>query len=135
AGTSEFSFDLLVAVAEGIRRGAQPYLPAGRRQALGSRDKPIARARPKAVEGRRATTLGGGEVAYRDTSDADPHAHLAFPSSPRGRGLTAEVHQALLHAVRTTTEDAIVAIAQVIPPHRWGENRQREVPAPKPSRL
>src|SRR5262249_58509009 len=45
AGTSEFSFDLLVAVAEGIRRGAEPYLPVERRQALGSGDKHIASAR------------------------------------------------------------------------------------------
>src|SRR5438874_7237889 len=135
AGTSEFSFDLLVAVAEGMRRGAEPYLPVERRRALGSGDKHIASARPKAVEELRATTLVGLEFAYRDISDADLDAYLAFLSSPDGRALTADVHQALLHAVRTSTEDAIVAIAQVIPPLRWGENRQREAPAPKPSRL
>jgi len=135
AGTSEFSFDLLVAVAEGMRRGAEPYLPVERRRALGSGDKHIASARPKAAEELRATTLVGLEFAYRDISDADLDAYLAFLSSPGGRALTADVHQALLHAVRTSTEDAIVAIAQVIPPHRWGENRQREAPAPKPLRL
>ena len=135
AGTSEFSFDLLVAVAEGMRRGAEPYLPVERRRALGSGDKHIASAKPKAVEELRATTLVGLEFAYRDISDADLDAYLAFLSSPGGRALTADVHQALLHAVRTSTEDAIVAIAQVIPPHRWGENRQREAPAPKPLRL
>src|SRR3989441_13375265 len=89
----------------------------------------------RSVEELRATTLVGLEFAYRDISDADLDAYLAFLSSPGGRALTADVHQALLHAVRTSTEDAIVAIAQVIPPHRWGENRQREAPAPKPSRL
>jgi len=135
AGTSEFSFELLVAVAEGMRRGAEPYLPAERRQALGNGEKDIASARGKAVEELRATTLVGLEFAYRDISDADLDAYLAFLSSPGGRAITADVHHALLHAVRTSTEDAIVAIAQVIPPHRWGENRPRETPAPKPSRL
>jgi len=135
AGSSEFSFDLLVAVAEGMRRGAEPFLPVERRRAMGNSDREIASARPKAVEELRATTLVGLEFAYRDISDADLDAYLAFLSSPGGRSLTAEVHQALLHAVRRSTQDAIVAIAQVIPPHRWGETRPREAPAPKPARL
>ena len=135
AGSSEFSFDVLVAVGEGMRRGAEPFLPVERRRAMGTPDREIASARPKAIEQLRATTLISLEFAYRDISDAELDGYLAFLSSPGGRWLTAEVHQALLHAVRTSTEDAIVAIAQVIPPHRWGQTRPRQAPAAKPAQL
>jgi len=135
AGSSEFSFDVLVAVGEGMRRGAEPFLPVERRRSMGSADREIASARPKAIEQLRATTLVSLEFAYRDISDAELDGYLAFLSSPGGRWLTAEVHQALLHAVRTSTEDAIVAIAQVIPPHLWGRTRSRQAPPAKPAQL
>ena len=135
AGTSEFSFDALMAVADGLRRGAEPFMPAERRRDTASVERDIAGARPKAVEEFRAATLVSLEFAYRDISDADLDAYLVFLGSPGGRWLTAEIHQALLHAVRTTTEEAITAIAKVIPPAEWGRARRRPAPRANPARL
>jgi len=136
AASSEFSFDVFMAVAEGMRRGAEPFLPVERRRAMGNVDREVvAGARPNAVEQLRATTLVSLEFTYRDISDADLDAYLAFLGSPSGRWLTTEIHQALLHAVRTSTEEAIVAIAQVIPPHLWGQPRPRREPPAKPAHL
>lgn len=131
AGSSEFAFDVVMAVAEGMRRGAEPFLPVDRRRAMRGPDGDVSGARADAVERLRAATLVGLEFAYRDISDADLDAYLAFLGSPTGRWLTTEVHQALLHAVRTSTQDAIVAIAEVIPPNTWGRTRPRSEPPAK----
>lgn len=129
AGASEFTFDVVVAVAEGLRRGVEPFLPVERRRGLAGADREVAEARPRAVEQLRATLLANSEFVYRDVSDGDLDAYLAFLLSPDGRWFVAEIHRALLHAVRASTEEAIIAIAGVVPPHLWGRARPRPVPA------
>jgi len=131
AGTSEFTFDAVMAVAEGLRRGVEPYLPVERRRSVGNIDSEIANARVKALEQLKTVTLTNLEFCYREISDADLDAYIAFLGSPGGRWLTIQVHQALLHAVRTSTQDAIGAIAEVIPPHTWGQPRSRPAPSRK----
>jgi hypothetical protein len=135
AGTSEFNFDILVAVADGLRRAVEPYMSMEHRKVMASADRAAAGARSRVVETLRATTLIASEFAYRGVSDGELDAYVAFLSSPSGRVLVGEVHRALLHAVRTTTEEAVVAIAGIIPPHLWGRARPRPAPDAKPEPL
>lgn len=131
AGASEFTFDVIVAVAEGLRRGVEPFMSVERRRALAGANREVAEARPRAVEQLRATLLVNSEFVYRDVSDGELDAYLGFLTSLGGRWFTTEIHRALLHAMRASTEEAIVAIADVVPPHLWGRSRPRPVPAPR----
>lgn len=132
AGTSEFTFDIVVAVTQGVRRGIEPFLPVDRQRALAAAERDLADTRERAVEQLRTALLVNHDFIYRDIDDAELDAYLEFLTSPDGRWFTGEIHRALLHAVRVSTEEAIVAIAAVVPPHLWGKARPaRPAPAPK----
>jgi hypothetical protein len=135
AGTSEFNFDILLAVADGLRRAVEPYVSMEHRKALAGADRAAVGARAQVVATLRATTLIASEFAYRDVTDAELDAYVTFLKSPSGRVLVGEVHRALLHAIRTTTEEGVVAIAGVIPPHLWGRARPRPAPDAKAESL
>jgi hypothetical protein len=134
-GGSEFTFDVVLAVADGLRRGVEPFVSVERRRVMASLDREAASGRVQAVEQIRATTLVTAEFAYRGVSDDELDAYLSFLASPAGRWLTAALHRSLLHAIRTSTEEAIVAIAGIVPPQRWGRGRAPQVPEVPPKRL
>lgn len=135
AGTTEFTFNVVLAVAEGLRRGVEPFVSVERARAMANADREVAGARPRVLDTLRSTTLVNSEFAYRSVSDGELDAYLAFLASPGGRWLIAGVQRALLHAIRVTTEEGIGAIAGVIPPQRWGRARPRPAPDAKTERL
>jgi Domain of unknown function (DUF4124)/Uncharacterized protein conserved in bacteria (DUF2059) len=135
AGASEFAFDLILAVADGLRRGVEPFVSLERRRAMAGAEGEANAGRAQAVEQLRAGILISAEFTYRNLSDAELDAYVTFLASPSGRWLTAEIHRALLHAMRTTTEEAIAGIAAVVHPQQWGRPGWRPTPEVKPGRL